>query len=373
MSKKKIAVLGAGKVGRLVTYWLGSCGDYAVTAVDLDQAAADAALLTNDGSALPDSSAVACNLEDEAAVAAAIRGHDYVLSCAPFHCNVGIAKAAKAEGVHYMDLTEDVATTKTVADLAEGASTAFIPQCGLAPGFITIVAHALAQSFDSLDTIKMRVGALPKYPHNRLNYNLTWSTAGLINEYRHPCEAVRDGKAVSLPPLEDHEVITIDGMEYEAFNTSGGLGSMADTYDGRVRNLDYKSIRYPGHRDILKILMEDLRLHENPKLMCELFEHALPYTTQDVILIVVTVTGERDGRYSQDSYVTKVPHATIDGREWGGIQITTAAGLCAVLDMHAQGKLPATGFVRQEDVDYRAFLANRFGKHYGAANTASLD
>lgn len=364
---KKIVVLGAGKVGKLVCWFLADCGDYHVKAVDLSEDAARAAVAGADGAQMANTDHAVADLGDEAAVAAVLEGADYVLSCAPFHCNVGIARAAKSQGVSYLDLTEDVATTKEVAKLAEGSDLAFIPQCGLAPGFITIAAHGLAQRFDTLDTIKMRVGALPLYPHNRLNYNLTWSTEGLINEYRHPCEAVRDGKFVSLPPLEDLEVITLDGVEYEAFNTSGGLGSMAETYAGKVRSLDYKSMRYPGHRDMLKILMEDLRLHEDPDLMKQIFEHALPHTYQDVILIVTTVTGTKGGRYAQESYVNKVLHADLGGQTWGGIQITTAAGLCAVLDMHAQGQLPASGFVRQEDVDLDAFLANRFGKHYAQA------
>lgn len=366
MSQKKIVVLGAGKVGRLVCWFLADSGDYHVTAVDLSEDAARAAVSDSSGSPMANTAHAVADLGDEVAVAKVLDGADYVLSCAPFHCNVGIARAAKSKGVNYLDLTEDVATTKEVAKLAEGSELAFIPQCGLAPGFITIVAHGLAQKFDSLDTIKMRVGALPMYPHNRLNYNLTWSTEGLINEYRHPCEAVRDGKFVSLPPLEDLEVITLDGAEYEAFNTSGGLGSMAETYKGRVRSLDYKSMRYPGHRDLLKVLMEDLRLHEDPDLMKQIFEHAMPHTHQDVVLVVVTVTGTRDGRYAQESYVNKVFHEELEGRMWGAIQITTAAGLCAVLDMHAQGALPASGFVRQEDVDLEAFLANRFGRYYAA-------
>ncbi|MCB9898919.1 MAG: saccharopine dehydrogenase NADP-binding domain-containing protein [Planctomycetes bacterium] len=356
---KQIVVLGAGKVGRLVTAFLAHSGDYRVTAVDKDADAARAA-----AAGLPDTRSAACDLTDQAAVEKVIAGHDYVLSCAPFHCNVGIARAAKKVGLHYMDLTEDVAVTKAVAELARDSDKAFIPQCGLAPGFITIVAHHLAQTFDALDTVKMRVGALPLFPHNRLNYNLTWSTEGLVNEYRHPCEAVVGGELVALPPLEDLEDITIDGLPYEAFNTSGGLGSMAETYAGRVRNLDYKSIRYPGHRDLLKILMDDLRLKDDPGLMCRLFEHALPYTAQDVVLIVVTVTGTREGRFTQESYVNKVLHGDVAGAHWGAIQITTAAGLCAVLDLHAQGKLPQKGFVKQEEVSYLDFVGNRFGRSY---------
>jgi saccharopine dehydrogenase-like NADP-dependent oxidoreductase len=362
--KKRIVVLGAGKVGRLVTWFLSTSGDYHVTAVDKDESQAKKAISDAGGNDLPDTAIAVADLGDKAALEKVLDGADYVLSCAPFHCNVGIAAVAKATGTHYLDLTEDVAVTKQVKDLAEGSELAFIPQCGLAPGFISIVANDLAGHFEQLESLRMRVGALPLHPHNRLNYNVTWSTEGLINEYRHPCEAVVGGMLVSLPPLEDLETITIDGLEYEAFNTSGGLGSLAETLEGKVKTLDYKSVRYPGHRDLLKILMDDLKLGEDPELMVKIFDNALPYTTDDVVLVVVTATGFQHGQLRQESYVKKVYHAELGGMDWGAIQITTAAGLCAVLDLHAQGQLPASGFVRQEDVPFEAFITNRFGKHY---------
>ena len=95
----------------------------------------------------------------------------------------------------------------------------------------------------------MRVGALPQFPTNALTYNLTWSTDGLINEYCNPCEAIHDGERMHVLPLEGIEHFSLDGVRYEAFNTSGGLGTLCDTLDGRVRELNYKTIRYQGHRD----------------------------------------------------------------------------------------------------------------------------
>jgi len=95
-----------------------------------------------------------------------------------------------------------------------------------------------------------------------------------------------------------------------------------------------------------------------------IFERALPYTTEDVVLVVVTAAGMQNGRFTQESYVNKIYNSELAGQRWSGIQITTAAGLCTVLDLHAQGKLPATGFIRQEQVDFQDFLANRFGRHY---------
>lgn len=364
-NKAKVLVLGCGKIGRLVVSLLAKSGDYSVTAADLHLEAAQKATKTSNGSPLPHTSAISIDLSDRNALQNAMKGQTYVLSCAPFHCNVTIAQVAKQCGTHYLDLTEDVATTKAVRDLAQKSSLAFIPQCGLAPGFISIVANGLIQTFDSVEHIKMRVGALPKYPHNALKYNLTWSTEGLINEYGNPCEAVVNGQMTLLQPLEGLENFSVDGLEYEAFNTSGGLGTLAETFAGKAKSLDYKSVRYPGHRDIISLLMNDLKLNDDRATLKKIFEHALPTTQQDVVLIMVTVQGMRSGVLSQESYAHKIYHQSIDGDHWGAIQITTAAGLCAVLDLHREGKIPASGFVRQEDVPLDVFLANRFGRYYG--------
>ncbi|MEX0815447.1 MAG: saccharopine dehydrogenase C-terminal domain-containing protein, partial [Dongiaceae bacterium] len=274
------------------------------------------------------------------------------------------AAAAAAAGAHYFDLTEDVATTKAVRALAAGADTAFVPQCGLAPGFVSIVANDLARRFETLRDVHMRVGALPQFPVNGLKYNLTWSTDGLINEYCNPCEAIHEGRAVEVMPLEGLERFSLDGIDYEAFNTSGGLGTLCETLEGRVGSLNYKTVRYPGHRDIVKLLLEDLRLKERRPLLKDVLETAIPITHQDVVLIFVTVAGERDGRLTQETYAKKIYAREIDGRLVSAIQITTAAGLCAMVDLQGQGRLPASGFVRQEQAELGDFLANRFGRAF---------
>ncbi len=364
-NKAKVLVLGCGKIGRLVVSLLAKSGDYSVTAADVNLGAAQKAVQDKSGVQLPNTSALQLDLTNQAALQNAMNGQTYALSCAPFHCNVGIATAAKQSGTHYLDLTEDVATTKAVRSMAQQGQTAFIPQCGLAPGFISIVANGLIQTFDSVEHIKMRVGALPKYPHNALKYNLTWSTEGLINEYGNPCEAVVNGQMTLLQPLEGLENFSIDGLEYEAFNTSGGLGTLAETFAGKAKSLDYKSVRYPGHREIISLLMNELKLNDDRETLKKIFERALPTTQQDVVLIMVTVQGMRNGILSQESYAHKIYHQDIGGEHWGAIQITTAAGICAVLDLHREQKIPVSGFIRQEDVPLDVFLLNRFGKYYG--------
>ncbi len=361
---KNVVILGTGKVGRLVARLLADSGDYTVTVVDRTTEHAERGARRADGSSLPGVTARTADLADAAVLDSLLPGHDYVVSCAPFHLTAGIAKAARKHGVHYLDPTEDVATTRNVMELAQGSATAFIPQCGLAPGFISIVAKHIADGFDSLQSIKMRVGALPVYPHNWLKYNLTWSTEGLINEYCEPCDAVVDGEFVKVAPLQSLENLSIDGVAYEAFNTSGGLGTLADTLKGKCRTLNYKSMRYPGHRDQIALLLHDLKFIDDRQGLCRVMERSVPHTYQDVVVIFVTVTGMKGERFAQRSYVKKVYADESGGEQWGAIQTTTAAGLTGVLDLHAAGKLPEGGFIRQEEVPFDAFIANRFGKVY---------
>ena len=362
---KRVLLAGAGKIGSMIAGLLSATGDYRVTVVD--RSASQLA-------GLPKSAAIetrVVDLTNPSDLLEAMRGQFAVLSAAPYSITSHIARAAKQAGVHYLDLTEDVATTRLVKTLAADASTAFIPQCGLAPGFISIVAYDLAKHFDSLESVRLRVGALPQYPSNALNYNLTWSTDGVINEYLRPCEAIVEGSLREVPALEELEEFSIDGTRYEAFNTSGGLGTLCETLSGKVRTLNYRTVRYPGHRDIMKALIHDLRLGERPEVLKDILEHSIPGTMQDVVLVFVTVSGQKQGRLLQETYANKVYGRVIDGVPCSAIQITTAGGICAVLDLLAEGKIPTRGFVRQEEIQLDAFLANRFGAAYATPQVAA--
>ncbi|MEN5083309.1 saccharopine dehydrogenase family protein [Bosea sp. TWI1241] len=359
--QKNVVVIGAGKIGTTIAELLAGTGDYRVTIAD-----ADARQLA----AIATSQTVATrriDIADGAALSDLLAGAFAVLSAAPFHLTARIAEAAVAQGVHYLDLTEDVASTRRVRELAGAARSALIPQCGLAPGFISIVAADLAGRFETLDSLKLRVGALPQYPSNALNYNLTWSTDGVINEYCEPCEAIVAGQRVLVPAMEEREEFSLDGVTYEAFNTSGGLGTLCDSLAGKVRALNYRTIRYPGHCAIMKALLQDLRLADRRAVLKDIFEHALPGTLQDVVVIFVAASGRIDGRLVQTSYAHKIYSGVVGGKPRSAIQITTAAGICTVLDLLAAGALPQRGFVRQEEIGLPEFLANRFGRVYAQA------
>lgn len=353
----RVLLVGSGKIGQAIAHLLAGAPEYEVTAVD------------RDGRGLeriePDvARVVEADISEVGALDRLAQEHEVVASAAPFHVTPLIATAARDAGAHHFDLTEDVESTRVVKKLAVDARSAMVPQCGLAPGFVSIVANDLASRFDTLRSVSMRVGALPMYPTNALKYNLTWSTDGLINEYCNPCEAIVDGELREVLPLEELETFSLDGLDYEAFNTSGGLGTLCESLLGRVESLDYKTIRYPGHRDVMKLLVHDLRLGHRRELLKDVLETAIPVTLQDVVLVFVTVAGQRDGLLSQETFARKVYAHEVRGRLLSAIQLTTASGICTMIDLVREGRLPQVGFVRQEDASLEDVLANRFGSSF---------
>jgi saccharopine dehydrogenase-like NADP-dependent oxidoreductase len=355
--KTRTLILGAGNIGVAISHLLAGTDDYQVTLGDNNPANLKRIKSKNVVKRVID-------VDDAKALKAILAQMDVVISACPYRLSVPIAQAARRANVHYFDMTEDVETTKTIRKLAKNARTVFVPQSGLAPGFISIVTYDLTKRFNELRRVRMRVGALPIFPSNALKYNLTWSTDGLINEYCNPCEVIYDHEMREVLPLEGYEQFSLDGVTYEAFNTSGGLGTLCDTLKGKVDNLNYKTVRYPGHCELIKFLVNDLNLRERRDVFKDVLEHAVPITTQDVVLVFVAVSGTRGKQLIQETYSKKIYYQKVNGREFAAIQITTAAGICAMVDLHREGRLPKTGFVRQEDVRLDDFLANRFGRYY---------
>jgi saccharopine dehydrogenase-like NADP-dependent oxidoreductase len=364
----RVLILGAGKIGALVSGLLAESGSYQVQLTDVDGATADAVVREHSAGNL---SAFALDATDTAALAAHLKAHpvEAVVSSLPFYCNLGVAQAARQARAHYFDLTEDVEVTRAVRAVASGASQAFVPQCGLAPGFISIAAAELITHFDELRAVKLRVGALPQHPNNVLKYSLTWSTEGLINEYGNPCQAISDGRLREVAPLEGLEEIGIDGTLYEAFNTSGGLGSLAETHGAHCETMNYKTMRYPGHCEQMRLLMNDLKLNHDRQTLKHILENAVPQTLQDVVIVYAAVTGKQDGQLREESYVNKIYPQVIAGRLWSAIQVSTASGITAVVDLVLGHPGRYHGFVAQEQFRLTDILANRFGRYYAPGGT----
>ncbi|HWZ63046.1 MAG TPA: saccharopine dehydrogenase C-terminal domain-containing protein [Steroidobacteraceae bacterium] len=364
----RVLILGAGKIGALISGLLAESGGYIVQLADVDGAAANAVVR---GHGARNLTAIALDASQGEALERHMRANpvDALISGLPYYCNRAVAATARRVGAHYFDLTEDVEVTRAVRAIAAGAEEAFVPQCGLAPGFISIAAAELITHFDELRSVKLRVGALPQHPNNVLKYSLTWSTEGLINEYGNPCQAVSDGRLVEVAPLEGLEEIEIDGMRYEAFNTSGGLGSLAETHGTHCDAMNYKTIRYPGHCEQMRLLMNDLKLNHDRGTLKRILENAVPQTLQDVVIVYAAVTGKQDGQLREENYVNKIYPQVIAGRLWSAIQVSTAAGITAVVDLVLSAPGHYHGCIAQEQFRLTDILANRFGRYFAPGGT----
>ena len=350
----QIGIIGGGKVGGTIATLLESC-DFC-TAVTLGDVRPDLKL-----AGLKKATARRLDVKRRAGLAAFVKRCDAVVSAAPYFLNKDIAEACAAARVSYFDLTEDVATTAFIRRLARKTKgVTFMPQCGLAPGAINIVGGSLASSLDTARSVEMRVGALPQFASNQMKYYLSWSTAGLINEYCQVGEALHEGQRIATLPLDGAERLTIDGVEYEAFNTSGGVATMCETFAGKVGELNYKTMRYPGHRDLMKFLLQDLNLGTQQELLTQIFDQEVPLTDQDVVVFYVSAVGTVDGELVQRSFVKKMHGQIVHGRRLSAIQLTTAAGVVAVLELFARGRL-ARGFLKQESITLQQFLGTQWG------------
>lgn len=358
-----VLIAGAGKIGSVIACILTHSKEYQVHVVDLELNGPDIKRLLKK---MPEIKTTTVDIADQVSLLGYIKKNKIiaVISCMPFFLTGLVAAVARKANIHYFDLTEDTAVTKEIRALAHDATSAFVPQCGLAPGFISIVTHHLIQEFSECSQVRLRVGALPQRAIDSLHYSLTWSTDGLINEYANPCDAIEQGIAVTLPPLEGLESIQINGCEYEAFNTSGGLGNLVELYAGKIQRLNYKTIRYPGHCQKVRFLMQDLQLACDRTTLKSILEHAIAHTYQDTVLVYVSVEGVKEGKFTEKSYFKQLLPRVIHELEWSAIQVSTGAGMCAVVDLLLNQSKPPHGFVAQEYFKFEEVVANRFGRYF---------
>lgn len=350
---KKVLVLGLGKVGSLVGTLLNQ--QFEVTGVDKQAPhySFPLSFKTETG-----------DVSDVSYLNGLISRFDAVVSALPYFLNKAVAEVANKHGVHYFDLTEDVPTTNFIRELSKSGKSVMAPQCGLAPGYIGIIGASLAEEFNELRSIEMRVGALPKYPSGKLGYAFTWSASGVVNEYINDAEAIHNGQRKMVTSLQGKEIIQIDGGEYEAFYTSGGLGTMCETFEGKVDRLDYKTIRYPGHCDHMNFLIHELHMKNDKKLLENILQDAKPAVDEDVVIVYAAAEGKKEHGFYRNEFCKKYGPITIEGQEWRAISWTTAASIAAVVEMVSKGQLPSAGFIKQEEISLKDFLATSYGNFF---------
>jgi len=354
MAFDRIAVLGLGKVDKLAAELLQDAGFEVVGFDNREHLTPPPLPVERQDVASPET------------LGEILKPFDGVLSCLPYHLNLSVASTAHHLGLHYFDLTEDVPTTQAIREMSESAKAVMAPQCGLAPGFIGIVGAHLAEQFERVRSIKLRVGALPQHPSGLLGYAFNWSPEGVVNEYLNDCEVIEEGQHKWISPMEWVETVYVGGVKLEAFSTSGGLGTMCETYLGRVENLDYKTMRYPGHVQLMNFFFHELLMRERREDAGQILTHAKPPVDDDVVFLHASAEGEGDDRLMRREFVRAYYPIDINGTPRTAIAWTTSASASAVIEMVRAGALPEKGFLKQEEIPLAPFLETRNGALYGA-------
>lgn len=290
---------------------------------------------------------------------------DILLDCLPGSEAPRMARLARRHHLHYANLTEHVRETEEVSRLAEGAEQGFLLQTGLAPGFVDVLAHGLYQRFcrengvDGADSVTMRVGALTTTAHPPHYYGFTWSSIGVAVEYVEPATVIREHRRTTRPSLSDRALIVVDGVVYEEALTSGGAADLPRVLEGKVRSLDYKTLRYPGHYAWVQGLLEAAPEHGRAEHLQSLMEQAVPFVEDDLVVIYSAVEGAAaQGGLARLEKSFLIRPCRVGARTLKAIQATTASALAESARLLLAGACP--GVCLQSQIDPAKFMAGPF-------------
>jgi lysine 6-dehydrogenase len=366
----KILVLGAGRMGYGAAFDLihNSPGVECVTIADFDLKKAEAAA-EKVGTSKIDAHHIDCSSHSD--VARLMNGHDSAISCVNYWYNESLSRAAIETGTNFCDLGgNNYVVDKQLALDAEAKSAGIniIPDCGLAPGMVSVLATHGAARFDSVDEVHIRVGGLPQDPQPPLDYQLVFSVEGLINEYIEVARVIRGGKITEVDSMTEVEDLSFENFPpLEAFQTSGGTSTLPETFLGKVKELDYKTIRYAGHCDKFKAMIDlglcssDEIVHENRKItprrvFADLLERHLPADGPDYVLVRLEFVGTEDGSSKRLRYdiVDKQDEQT----GLSAMMRTTSFPSSIIAQMMAKGDVQMRGATPQEKaIDPEKFVA----------------
>ena len=362
----KVLVLGAGRMGYGAAYDLihNSPDVTSVTIADFRGEAADNAAAKIGTDRISARQIDASNYND---VVDLFRGHDSVISCVNYWYNESLSKAAIETGANFCDLGGNnyVVDSQLALDAeAKAAGVSIIPDCGLAPGMVSVLAMHGAKQFETLDEIHIRVGGLPQTPKPPLDYQLVFSVEGLINEYVETARVIRDGRIVEVPSMTELESLSFDGFPpLEAFQTSGGTSTLPDTFAGKIKHLDYKTIRYAGHCDKFKTMIDlglcssdeilvDFQKVKPRRVFGDLLQKHLPADGPDYVLVRLKFKG--DGKTLTYDVVDKLDEST----GLSAMMRTTAFPASIIAQMMARGDVSTRGATPQEiAIDADKFVA----------------
>ncbi len=297
---------------------------------------------------------------------AAFESADVLLDCSPGGQAPRMARFAVDFAMHYANLTEYVAETDQIIAMAGGASTGFILQTGLAPGFINVKAMQLYRDFvakydnEKVERVGMKVGALTAHAHAPHFYGFTWSPIGVATEYVKNSRVIRDYSITEKPALSSRETIVIGARTYEADLTSGGAADLPEFFEGKAKQLDYKTLRYVGHyawvESMIRKLPKDADL---PNRLQDAMRQAVPSVEDDLVLVHASIDGfDSHGRRRMIEKAYFVEPLEINGHSLRAIQTTTAAPLCEAAMMLLTNEY--SGVILQSQLEPGRFLAGKF-------------
>ena len=259
------------------------------------------------------------DVRDRAAVLALMRESDAVMSAIPYYFNLQLAECAVEAGVHFCDLggnTEIVFQQKELSDRAAAKDITIVPDCGVAPGMVNILAQYGIAQLDAVESVRIYVGGLPQNPEPPLNYQIVYSLEGVLDYYTTLSWVVRDGKRVHVTALSEREIVEFDepAGSLEAFHTAGGLSTMAFRYEGKIPTMEYKTLRYPGHAAMMETIrslglldLEPVDVKGQKVVPRDVFVSVVgPKLTKpqgkDLLALRVTVTGTKGGKRAKRQF-----------------------------------------------------------------------
>jgi saccharopine dehydrogenase-like NADP-dependent oxidoreductase len=369
--KHQVVIAGAGGMGSAVGLLLRELGDFEVDLFlgDADAGKArTAAAWIREGSLKPGEvhpfhlPAEGTSGELDEALSRA----DILLDCLPGKEAPRMARLARRHDLHYANLTEHVEETEEIQEIARGASRGFLLQTGLAPGYVNVLGHSLYQRFcreqetDEADRIEMRVGALTTTSRPPCYYGFTWSPSGVATEYVKPATVLRDGRRTTRPSLSERCTVVIDGVTYEEDLTSGGAADLPAALEGKVRHLDYKTLRYPGHYAWIEELLAQAPAGEDAiDYLQDRMEGSVPFMEEDLVVVYAGVEGRGAGGalHRLEKYLLVRP-SRVGARTLKAIQSTTTAGLAESARLLLTEE--PQGVVLQSQIDPAQFMAGPF-------------
>lgn len=338
MTVFKVTIVGAGLIGSTLARDLAASSAYRVTLVDLSEDALEKA--QSEGTEVQ-----LASYSHAEELFTLLDGQDLCVSAVPNRSAGRVADAATRAKVHFLDFSKPNDDVRRKVE-ALAAERCVMLGCGLSPGLVENLALSLLAEIRQASDLTIRVGVLPRLRVDRLGYGVSWNLDSAIDEYAHPAAAIRDGNIVQIAPMEQHETLTLDGMSLEAFTTSGGVGDLSTFQGHGIKNLTFKTLRYPGHLDYMQFLLNDMNLRNRRDLLRSMLGTSLTSISDDVVIICITAKGVGvDGRTAEKTLYRCVKANAEHGYRSALARLSSryAAALIARL---ADDNLPRIGFIQ---------------------------